>query len=132
MVIKVSSKTPFMAIVRRARAALDNGPQKMKGLPLMARIAALGVREGRGKEELRGPVTDALDDVVLVGTGKAIQRALEVGCFFRRNKDLTVVFRTRSVAAIDDIVMDDEDVDEEDQVRLRHMSCVEVGIRWAR
>lgn len=128
-IIKVSSKTPFMAIIKRTRHALDNGPQRTKGLPLTARIAALGVAAGRSVES-QGVITDALDDVVLVATGKAIQRAFEAAFFLRRNKELTVVFRTRTVSAIDDIVMDDDEADEEDQVRVRHVSCVEIGVRW--
>ena len=120
-----------MALVKRTRAALENGPQTTKGLPLTARVAALGVGVGGGgKDEQRtNLISDALDDVVLIGTGRAIQKALEVGAFFLRNKELIVLFRTRTVAAIDDIVMEDEDAEEEDQVRVRHVSCIEVGIR---
>ncbi|KAK1758035.1 ribonucleases P/MRP protein subunit POP7 [Echria macrotheca] len=130
-VIKVTSKSPFMAIVKRVRKVLDNPPQPTKGLPLTARIAALGVRGATG--EGGGTVVgDALDDVVLVATGRAISKALEVGAFFRRtNKEVMVLFRTRTVSAIDDIVLeDDADADEEDQVRVRQLSCVEVGLRW--
>ncbi|KAK0726014.1 Rpp20 subunit of nuclear RNase MRP and P-domain-containing protein [Lasiosphaeris hirsuta] len=133
VLIKVTSSAPFMSLVKRVRAGLDTGPQKTKGLPLTARIAALGVGGAAATiEEARGPITDAFDDVVLVATGRAIQKALEVGAFFIRNKELVVLFRTRSVAAIDDIVAEDEDADVEDQVRVRHVSCVEVGIRWAK
>lgn len=130
VVIKVTAKTPFMAIIKRARHALDNGPQKTKGLPLTARIESLGVGSGgKTREQAQGFITDTLDDVVLIATGRAIQKVLEVGSFMRRNEELVVVFRTRTVSAIDDIEMD-EDVDMEDQVRVRQVSCVEVGVRW--
>lgn len=133
VLIKVTSKTPFMASVKRVRTALNNGSQKTKGLPLTVRIAAMGVREERSRDSPPSwPISDALDDVVLVATGKAIPKALEVGAFFRRtNKELLVLFRTRTIRSIDDIVMDEDgDADEEDHVRVRHMSCIEVGIRW--
>ncbi|KAK0655292.1 Rpp20 subunit of nuclear RNase MRP and P-domain-containing protein [Cercophora newfieldiana] len=131
VIIKVASKTPFMAIIKRVKHALDNGPQKTKGLPLTARIAAIGVNAGKNKEQSQGPIADALDDVVLIATGKAIQRAFEAAFLLRRNKELVVIFRTRTVSSIDDIVMDDDDeADEEDQVRVRHVSCVEIGVRW--
>jgi ribonuclease P/MRP protein subunit POP7 len=68
--------------------------------------------------------------VVLVATGKAIARAVEVAGFFTREKDLAVLLRTRSVRAVDDVVAADDDADVEDQVRVRGLSCVEVGIRW--
>ncbi|KAK5655997.1 hypothetical protein OQA88_5135 [Cercophora sp. LCS_1] len=130
VVIKVTAKTPFATTVKRVNTVLDTGPQKTRGLALTERIAAMGVREGKNKEEPTGPVGDCLDDVVLLASGKAIEKALEVGLHFRRtNKELLVLFRTRSVKAIDDIVMD-EDADEEDGVRVRKLSVAEVGIRW--
>jgi len=121
-----------MSVVKRVRKALENGPQKTKGLPLTARIAALEVeKDQKAKEANMGPIGDALDDVVLIGTGRAIQKAVEVGCFFTREKDLLVIPRTRTLTAIDDIEMDDDEADVEDGVRTRHVSCIEVGIRWA-
>lgn len=122
-----------MSLVKRARKALENGPQKTKGLPLTARMAALETRKG-GKSEATGNdgfIEDALDDVVLIATGKAIQKVIEIGCFFQREKELIVSTRTRTLQAIDDVVMQDEDAEEEDQVRVRNVSCIEVGIRWA-
>ncbi len=120
-----------MAIVKRVHAALENGPQKTKGLPLTARIAALGV-QGKDKGKQQGAVADCLDDVVLVATGKAIQKALEVGMYYKRRErgELVVVFRTRTVEGVDDLVANDDDAEEEDGVRMRHVSCVEVGLRW--
>ena len=112
VIIKVAANAPFMSIVKRVRKALENGPQKTKGLPLTARIAALGVeKDQKAKEANMGPISDALDDVVLVGTGRAIQKAVEIGCFFSREKDLLVIPRTRTLTAIDDIEMDDLDRD---------------------
>lgn len=132
VVIKVSASTPFMAAVKRARHALETGPQTTKGLPLTARIAALGVDAAKAGEAVLGPVSDALDEVVLVATGRAIAKALEVGMFLKRNKELVVVVRTRTVAAIDDVVMggvEEEEGGGEEEVRVRQLSCVEVGIR---
>lgn len=132
VVIKVSASTPFMAAVKRARNALETGPQTTKGLPLTARIAALGVDAAKAGEAVLGPVSDALDEVVLVATGRAIAKALEVGMFLKRNKELVVVVRTRTVAAIDDVVMggvEEEEGGGEEEVRVRQLSCVEVGIR---
>lgn len=121
-----------MSLVKRARKALENGPQKTKGLPLQARMAALEARKGgrNASTEADEFLQDGREDVVLVATGKAIQRAIEVGCFFQREKDLIVSTRTRTLQAIDDVVAE-EDADEEDQVRVRNVSCIEVGIRRA-
>ncbi|KAM7197945.1 ribonucleases P/MRP protein subunit POP7 [Naviculisporaceae sp. PSN 640] len=135
VIIKVSSSSPFMSVVKRVRKALENGPQKTKGLPLTARIAALEVeKDKKAKESNNGNISDALDDVVLIGTGRAIPKCVDIGCFFTREKDLRVIPRTRSIAAIEDIEMDDDDDDEadiEDGVRTKSISVLEVGIRWA-
>jgi ribonuclease P/MRP protein subunit POP7 len=135
-----------MSLVRRVRKALDKAPAQhsTRGLPLTARIAALKVAKpgdgvgvgvggshgnvGRGQG---GIISDALDDVVLVATGRAIEKAIDVGGFFTREKDLIVLVRTRTLQAVDDVVVEDEEADVEDQVRVRCLSCVEIGIRWA-
>ncbi|SPQ19878.1 cf82a31a-aadb-4f17-8d4b-fecabb8ff6b2 [Thermothielavioides terrestris] len=138
-VIKVSSSASFMSLVRRVRKALEKRTQAQastKGLPLAARVAALKAAAstpGGGGGGSGNPVAveDALDDVVLVATGKAIARAVEVGGFFTRERDLLVLVRTRTLQAVDDVVAGEEDDDGEDQVRVRNVSCVEIGIRWA-
>jgi len=137
-----------MSIVKRARKALDArslNREKTKGLPLTARIAALEVDKGTssaadgGEAKGDGCVQDALDDVVLVGTGKAIAKLIDLGAFFMSEKELMVLVRTRSVKSIDDVIprdddeAEDADVDEEPEQqtsRIRYISCMEVGIRW--
>ncbi|KAJ4395478.1 hypothetical protein N0V85_006536 [Neurospora sp. IMI 360204] len=147
LIIKVTSSAPFMSLVKRVRKGLESRSslsrqQSTKGLPLTARIAALDTSSGGSKEggsgNGLGPVEDALDDVVLVATGRAIQKAVEVGCFFTRERDLMVLLRTRTVRGVDDVVRgedDDggEDGSEEEEgtgARVRAVSCVEVGVRW--
>jgi ribonuclease P/MRP protein subunit POP7 len=114
-----------MSVVKRARkalakreaelfATLDNGPKSSKS---------------RQTSDSGSTKADKVDDVVLIGTGRAIQRTVELGAYFTRNKDYVVGARTRTLKAIDDVVMP-EDVDEEDQARVRFVSCLEVGIRW--
>lgn len=113
--------------------------QSTKGLPLTARIAALDTSSGGNSQgDGQGPVEDALDDVVLVATGRAIQKAVEVGCFFTRERDLNVLLRTRTVRGVDDVARgeegdDGDDGSEEEEgngARVRAVSCVEVGVRW--
>ncbi|KAK0671693.1 Rpp20 subunit of nuclear RNase MRP and P-domain-containing protein [Cercophora samala] len=132
-IIKVASSASYMSLVKRVRKALEsarnNQQATTKGLPLAARVAALGVKNGRS--DATGPIADALDDVVLIATGRAIQKAIEVGASFTRERDLVVIARTRTVQAVDDIEMIDEDAEEEDSARVRQVSCIEVGLRWA-
>ncbi|KAH6629981.1 Rpp20 subunit of nuclear RNase MRP and P-domain-containing protein [Chaetomium sp. MPI-SDFR-AT-0129] len=144
-VLKVSSGASFMSLVRRARKILDRRATAMtmgsgrtggaKGVPsLAARVAALGgdaaSGNGSGSRSV-GFVTDGLDDVLFVATGRAIEKAVELACFFQRERELIVLMRTRSVKAVDDVVAADEEADVEDGVRVRNLSSLEVGIRWA-
>ncbi|KAL2148298.1 hypothetical protein VTH82DRAFT_2446 [Thermothelomyces myriococcoides] len=134
-VIKVSSGASFMSLVRRARKALDKAPsaQATKGQPLAARIAALNKAAAApaAREGNKGATTaEVPDDVLLVATGKAIGLAVDLAGFFSRQKDLTVQMRTRTLSAVDDVVAVDEDADVEDQVRVRYVNCLEVGLRW--
>ncbi|KAL2269314.1 hypothetical protein VTJ83DRAFT_1498 [Remersonia thermophila] len=150
IVIKVSSSAAFMSLVRRVRKALDKAPRRQatRGLPLAARMEALKVARPSpsGPAAATAAVTSAaaagggmqdavLDDVVLVATGRAIARVVEVAGFFTREQDLAVLVRTRTVRAVDDVLAaedagEEEAEDFEDQVRVRSVSCVEVGIRW--
>ncbi|KAK1776435.1 Rpp20 subunit of nuclear RNase MRP and P-domain-containing protein [Copromyces sp. CBS 386.78] len=146
LIIKVTSNAPFMSLVKRVRKGLESPScmsrqQSTRGLPLTARIAALDTGGGGGGGNAQGqgeggPVQDALDDVVLVATGRAIQKAVEVGCFFTRERDLNVLLRTRTVRGVDDVVRGEEDEGSEEEeeegggARVRAVSCVEVGVRW--
>ncbi|AEO61211.1 hypothetical protein MYCTH_2311157 [Thermothelomyces thermophilus ATCC 42464] len=131
-VIKISSGASFMSLVRRARKALDKAPsaQATKGQSLAARVAALN--KAAARDGNKGPTTgEVADDVLLVATGKAIGLAVDLAGFFSREKNLAVLMRTRTLSAVDDVVAIDEDADVEDQVRVRYVNCLEVGLRWS-
>ncbi len=131
-IIRVTSTASFAGLLRRVRDALENGQEKTKGLPLTARVAAMGMeRDTRNQgRQTSGAIEDRYDDVVLIGAGRAIQKTMEVGAVFTRRKDLCIVPRTSTITGIDDIINVDEDADVEDSSRLRYISCLEIGIRW--
>ncbi|KAK4247650.1 Rpp20 subunit of nuclear RNase MRP and P-domain-containing protein [Corynascus novoguineensis] len=128
-VIKISSGASFMSIVRRARKALDKAPsvQATGRQSLAARVAALS----KAKTTAAAANETAPDDVLLVATGRAIGMAVDLAGFFSREKDLAVLMRTRTLSAVDDVVAIDEDAGVEDEVRVRNVNCLEVGLRWA-
>jgi ribonuclease P/MRP protein subunit POP7 len=77
------------------------------------------------------------EEVILKGTGKAIQKVLALAAWFQdeAQSDLgvKVVLRTSSVGAIDDVVHGNEEegednVGEVEETRVRRVSCLEVGI----
>ena len=69
----------------------------------------------------------AKEEVILKGTGKAIERVLGMVVYWQGQQDVEVRVRTGSVGAVDDIVErgDGEGIGES---RLRMVSCLEVGI----
>jgi ribonuclease P/MRP protein subunit POP7 len=152
-----------MAVVKRVRKSLDNGggaqPKTTRGLPLTARVAALstGSRSGRSRSNNHddsgqaGSAEACEAEVVVLGTGRAIEKTLNVAAWFQKQSDCLVSLRTRSVAAVDDIVLggpkhtdgdwdadadpDDADAEQEgdeeaaDHSRARMVSCLEVAVR---
>ncbi|KAK7408200.1 hypothetical protein QQX98_009667 [Neonectria punicea] len=121
-IIYVSSRTPFMAVVTRARKQLDASLQTVGAAPKFAsvhsRVAAL---QRTASDETEGAV------VAVMGTGRAVEKTLAVASWFEQQGDCLVEVRTRTVGTIDDVVVEDEDV--EDVSRLRKMSCLEVSIK---
>lgn len=128
-----------MSVVKRVRKALENGPQKTKGLPLMARVAALstgsrgpsGAGGDGGEDGAAGGADKGGAEVVVVGTGRAIEKTLNVAAWFDRQKDCRVNLRTRTIGAVDDVMKEAEsgEDDEDDQARVRMVSCLEVVVR---
>lgn len=120
-IIYVSSKTPFMAVVKRARKQLDSSLKTTsaahKNASLRDRIETL--------ERGGADVESAL--VTVMGTGRAVEKTLAVASWFEQQGDCEVEVRTTTVGTVDDVVVDDEN--EEDTSRLRKMSCLEVSIR---
>jgi ribonuclease P/MRP protein subunit POP7 len=111
-----------MGIVKRARKQLDKstryaGPST-KRLSLAARIAAIQSEPSTGGSDA---------EVVVMGTGKAIKKTLDVASWFSNQQDCDVQIRTRTVATVDDIVLE-EGGHFEDESRVRQLSCLEVTV----
>lgn len=150
--IYVSAKAPFMGIVKKVRKALEGGngqPRSTRGLPLTARIASLstgGRSTGPAGASQDGSPQSNDKEVIVLGTGRAIEKTLNVAAWFQKQQDCQVSLRTRSVATVDDVVLgsdevdpdeadgemeDDEAADVEDHARVRMVSCLEVAV-WLR
>ncbi|EKJ71862.1 hypothetical protein NXS19_013835 [Fusarium pseudograminearum] len=120
-IIYVSSKTPFMAAVKRVRKQLDASLKKTDAAPkhtsLHARVE--GLKRTAGGASDGGVVT-------LLGTGKAIEKTLSLAGWFEQEGDCEVEIKTGTVGTIDDVVAEG---DEEDESRLRKLNCLEVLIK---
>jgi ribonuclease P/MRP protein subunit POP7 len=114
-----------MAVVKRARKQLNASLQAPGAAPknasVHARVEALKQQTASGETRGEGSV------VTLMGTGKAVERTLAVASWFEQEGDCLVEMRTRTVATVDDVVVEDGDV--EDESRLRKLSCLEVSIK---
>ncbi|KAH9883368.1 Rpp20 subunit of nuclear RNase MRP and P-domain-containing protein [Xylariomycetidae sp. FL2044] len=148
--IHVTPKTPFRSVTSRVRKQLDkylreasasnktftNRLAGRKNASLEHRVRALQNRSERNPGGNTAIGLENAGEVVVVGTGRAIQKVVEVAHFFQKQPDCVVRLRTASVGAIDDVIMEDEDEEElglapESKERVRMMSCLEASI-WLR
>ncbi|KAI0476085.1 Rpp20 subunit of nuclear RNase MRP and P-domain-containing protein [Xylariaceae sp. FL0804] len=158
--IYVTAKTPFRSVTTRVRKQLDrylreassssktftNKLATNKHVSLDERVSAIqrrtssnaNRRGGGGGGAGSGIGLEDAGEVLVCGTGRAIQKTLEVASYFQKQPDCTVQVRTGSVGAVDDVVAakgeDDNDDDEDpwgapENQRVRMMSSLEVSIR---
>ncbi|KAM3461357.1 hypothetical protein MY5147_009939 [Beauveria neobassiana] len=141
-IIYVSSSTPFMSAVKRARKQLDRSLKSggssqaaRKNASLHARIESLKRDVERDSSRSRSSDNEAYGaSVTLLGTGKAVEKTLALASWFEQQPDCRVAVRTRTVATVDDVVTGAEpggaaaEQEEEDESRLRRLSCLEVVV----
>ncbi|KAF4124418.1 Alba [Geosmithia morbida] len=153
--VYISSSTPFMSAVKRIRKRLEAG-LRTGAAPKMASVQSRveGLRRmmtrdgggGNGKtaaaakaagdSDSEGPTGSSkqrgLTTVKVVGTGRAVDKTLRLAGWFEQQGDCVVHLRTRTVATVDDVIVDacqGDDDDDEHHARLRKMSCLELSIR---
>ncbi|RFU72695.1 ribonuclease p mrp, subunit pop7 [Trichoderma arundinaceum] len=125
-VIYVSSSSPFMSVVKRTRKFLDkalrSNASAAKNVSLHARVEAL--KRDSGSETARGAV------VSVMGTGKAIEKTLNVASWFEQQGDCIVKIRTRTIGTVDDVITEDTDdaFGDDGESRVRKLNCLEVAI----
>ncbi|KAK5164236.1 uncharacterized protein LTR77_009930 [Saxophila tyrrhenica] len=140
-VIYVSSRTKFIPVVKRVEKLLALAEKRamQSATTLIKQRKGRGQRSfggrGRGEDELL-EIAQAVEagradqeklrggkakgeaggeEVVLKGTGKAVQKVLEFGLWFQqRGERFSVELRTGSVAAIDDVEVPEEVEDSAD------------------
>ncbi|KAI0431750.1 Rpp20 subunit of nuclear RNase MRP and P-domain-containing protein [Xylaria sp. FL1042] len=142
--IHITPKTPFQSVTTRVRKQLDkylrtaaSSRNAFTNKLSQKKNASLGERVRRIQEQSQSAATGGLGlglensgEVLVLGTGRAIQKAAEVALFFQKQPDCIVQLRTGSVAAVDDVVSKEEDgLEGEVTERARMMSSLEVSIR---
>lgn len=139
--IYVTAKTPFRSVTARVRKQLDKNLREAssasaaftnklaasKNASLDERVRAI---QRHSKNQGKGGGLENAGEVVVSGTGRAIQKVLEVALFFQKQNDCIVQMKTGSVGAIDDVVQEgDEEWGGEGEERVRMMSSLEASIR---
>lgn len=79
-IIYISASTPLISAVKRVETLLSGNPKA------------------------RGKAIEKAEEVTLKATGKAIVRALEIGCYFIEQGGERVMVRTGTVEVVDDVV----------------------------
>ncbi|KAI1080608.1 Rpp20 subunit of nuclear RNase MRP and P-domain-containing protein [Whalleya microplaca] len=140
--IYINPKTPFRSITTRVRKQLDkylreasasskaftNRLAGKKNASLDARIRAIQQHSEKGRAS--GVGLEDAGEVIVLGTGRAIQKVTEVALFFQKQRDCIVQLRTGSVGTVDDVVVEgEEEWGGEGEERVRMVSCLEVSIK---
>ncbi|KAI1129258.1 Rpp20 subunit of nuclear RNase MRP and P-domain-containing protein [Nemania abortiva] len=142
--IHVTAKTPFRSVTTRVRKQLDKYLRQSASSRgtftnklSQKKNASLGERIHRIQQQSQNAATDGLGlglensgEVVVLGTGRAIQKVTEVALFFQKQPDCIVQLRTGSVAAVDDVISaEDDGLEGNVTERARMMSSLEASIR---
>ncbi|KAI2634993.1 Rpp20 subunit of nuclear RNase MRP and P-domain-containing protein [Hypomontagnella submonticulosa] len=147
--IYITAKTPFRSVTARVRKQLDknlrgasssnkaftNRLAGNKTASLDERVRAIqrhssSTSKKSGGGSGTGIGLEDAGEVVVLGTGRAIQKVVEVALFFQKQADCIVQLRTSSVGAIDDVVQEgDGEWGDDGEERVRMMSSLEASIR---
>lgn len=101
----VQAATTLAQKNKRKRRRDDNGGEDE--VEAVARLA----EEGREKKKRVGGVSG--EEILVKGTGKAVGKVMEIGCWFQQRDDFEVRVRTGSVGAVDDVEVPEEAEQEE-------------------
>ncbi|EGD84722.1 hypothetical protein H112_08434 [Trichophyton rubrum D6] len=104
-VVYVSTKSPFMSIAKRVQKLLREAEKRA------TQSISLGNKRKSGKDKLTQlkNASEALrkEPVFIKATGRAIDKAIEVGKWFDKKDGLTTKVKTGTVMVVDDIVRDE-------------------------
>ncbi|KAI2611876.1 Rpp20 subunit of nuclear RNase MRP and P-domain-containing protein [Hypoxylon sp. NC1633] len=142
--IYITAKTPFRSVTARVRKQLDKNLREAsaantaftnrlasnKTASLDDRIRAIARQTSASQSSGTGIGLENAGEVVVLGTGRAIPKVVEVALFFQKQRDCVVQMRTGSVSAVDDVVLEgEEEGGGQGGERARMMSSLEASIR---
>ncbi|KZF21522.1 hypothetical protein L228DRAFT_155092 [Xylona heveae TC161] len=99
-IVYISTHTPFISAVKRVRKFLEQVDKRTMG-----KVDLLGPGKDAAKIAQTGRTEQGEPEEILIkATGKAIEKALNLGLFFQGQEDCRVRIRTGTVGTVDDIV----------------------------
>jgi ribonuclease P/MRP protein subunit POP7 len=123
-VVYVSSGTPFMSAVKRVQKLLRQAEKRA--------TANISLEDSRKTEQQKlaelAKVAEKREEVFVKATGRAIEKALNVGKWFEEKEaEYTVRVKTGSVLVVDDVVEDEEKKERELQKQQREEGAQQNG-----
>jgi ribonuclease P/MRP protein subunit POP7 len=115
-IVYVSSSTPFMSAVKRIQKLLLQAEKRA--------TASINLEDTRKNEKQKlaelANISSKREEVFVKATGRAIEKALNVGKWFEEKEtEYSVRVKTGSVIVVDDVVEDEEKKEQEEQKRQR-------------
>ncbi|KAK3658336.1 hypothetical protein LTR56_001747 [Elasticomyces elasticus] len=155
-IVYVSARTPFMSAVKRVEKLLhlsekraiqsattvvkQQGRKRKRGQEDEVLGIAKQVEKAKAKARRGGDGGDDDEDaageaVLIKGTGRAIEKALEMASWFQQKPEYLVVLKTGSVGAIDDVEVEEDDnegeeggAEEKDDSNVGDVSMLDASI----
>jgi ribonuclease P/MRP protein subunit POP7 len=101
----------------------------------MGKVSLLGPGGDKKKIIATGKTEGRNETVTLKATGKAIERAMDLGLYFQEQDDLEIKIKTGTLTVVDDIVEDggldvEEMIDTDDlpETQIRRLPVLEVAV----
>ncbi|RYP44781.1 hypothetical protein DL768_008792 [Monosporascus sp. mg162] len=132
--IYINTKSPFRSVTARVRKQLDKNLRQAsyansaftnklagrKHASLDERVRAIQRQQQGGSSSTSGIGLEDAGEVLVLATGRAIEKAVNVASFFQKQRDCVVQLRTTSVGAVDDVIVEgDEEFPMGDETRKR-------------
>lgn len=103
-VVYVSTKTPFMSAVKRIQKLLKEAEKRAT-----AKVDLTDKNEKHRLEHLKeGTAALQKEEVFVKATGRAVDKAINVGKWFDAKEEYSIRVKTGSVLVVDDVVEDEE------------------------
>ena len=122
-VVYIRSLTPFMSAFRRVQKLLAQADKRAMQSAFAQKTASANLRSQDSPKVLDE------ESVYIRATGKAIDKALNLGLFIQNQNEYAIRIRTGTVNAIDDIINTDAMAHVGSDTRIRRSPMLEIAVK---